>query len=246
MTKLSVSSLIKIMKEKSIESGAILEGLRKSLFIKNNDELINPDNVEFRIAEKNMVGSTNQPPSYVISVSWDKSKYLSCMLDEEKKEIIFCNVVGDTDVLVTHERLEFLKLNKEIILKALQEANTNKKYVSLNSCNMWQSTLSRYYSKPHSFIGVSPESNSSYIFDISGTQISLKDKTYHLWFNVYNNTFSYSKSSIYVIKEKVLSSEEEQLLFERMFDNILIDIEQLPTFWQSIINNANHLSLKKA
>ncbi|MBQ9834426.1 MAG: hypothetical protein IJO33_04475 [Bacilli bacterium] len=245
MTKITISSLIKIMNETCHESMAVLEGLKKSIFIQSGNELINPDKLEFRIAEKEMLQGC-EIPEYIISISWlnKKLENINCRIDPINKKIILCNVIGDSlDCLETKEQKDFIELNKYIIYKALEEANANQKYVSLSSCNMWQSTLSRYYSKPHSLLA--ENLNGTYEFDINGTQLSLKNGIDHLWFDVYKNIFSQSKSSIYVVREKDISNDELQNLHEIYFDKLYIDINDLPGFWQSLICQSSKLSLKK-
>lgn len=245
MTKITIGSLIKIMNETCLESVAVLEGLKKSIFIQNGNELINPDKIEFRIAEKEMIQGCENP-DYIISISWQNKKIddVNCRIDPTNKTVILCNIIGDSlNDLLTPKQKQFLELNKDIILKALHEANANKKYVSLSSCNMWQSTLSRYYSKPHTL--QAENLNETYEFDINGSQISLRNSTNHLWYDVYRNIFSQSKSFIYVVREKCISDEEIKSLHELYFDKLYIDINKLPVFWQSLMCQSLQRGLKK-
>lgn len=252
MTKITISSLINIMNDTCIETAAVLEGLRKSIFVRSGNELINPEKIEFRIAEKDILQAHNLSANfsaYIFSVIWydkfdgNKSKNINCRINSNNNSLILCNVIGDINDNLTTEQQEFIELNQIIILKALQEANVNKKYVSMNSCNMWQSTLSRYYNNPHSLRATNLHEN--YSFDINGTQISFKNKNEHIWFDVYKNIFSKSKDSIYIVREKCIAEEELQHLYDTFFNQLYIEINELPIFWRSLIQQVSKLNLKK-
>lgn len=254
MTKITVSNFIQIMDETCKETSAILEGLRKSLFIKKQGNLLNPAKVEFRIDESDF--KDNKPSSeinfnYIISVSFDEKKHndedeINCKLECGGK-IISTNIIGNTTgEIYSVAKYEFIEQNKEIINKALEEANINKKYLSMNSCNAWQSTLSRFYRMPKTLQAKSLDSKDIYQVDIVGSQIVLKNYYFCFYYDVYKHLLSKTCASIYEFKEKKMTDEDFNNMTINLFDKLYIEVNELPVFWQILVQKSNlKLHLRK-
>ncbi|MBQ4584274.1 MAG: hypothetical protein IJA94_05260 [Bacilli bacterium] len=246
MTKITISSLINIMNETCSESVAVLEGLRKSLFIKSKGELINPDKVEFRIAETELNKDQTMVefiPSYIICVSGIEKKFnngtdINCKMISNGK-IISSNIIGkDLGSINIEEHEEFIEENFEVLSKALEEANINKKYVSLNSCNMWQSTLSRFYKRPRTLQVKGFDVNDIYQLDIIGSQIILKNHLFCFYYDVYKRILSKSNSSVYEFIEKEVSEDELETMKNNLFDNLYLEVNDLPQFWKTLVQKS--------
>ena len=272
MEKIAISELIYVMKEICEETKAVLEGIRKSLYIKRENELVNPGKVEFGIAKYKqdkqgvLYFSINQnlqvtehdcleniideDSIYVLKIR-ENAKFSAYSNDFECNCRLFNGEVSPAhesglklDKFEAESKIDFLNLNSEILLRVLEEVNKNRKYMTYSGLNFWQTT-NQYNGRSYTIQATSETTVPVAKLHVNNTSVGLKILPgFLIVFDVLKNELrGQALKEIY----SDLSDEEQMAVVKNnYFDKFFISVTDLPEFWQARIKDRSQkLNRKK-